>query len=161
MPLKSSPGWAIGAVGLTILIACTPAPERTEGTDAAPQVEVRPESMPAPPPLPPVTPETPGYAGLWAENITACAEPDTGYTLTAERLDIPAQKRSCAVTSIREEHPSGRAMNYVVEAACTTDGVASRDTFRFEFGAADTIMQLRMGEAAPVRLERCPSVATP
>jgi hypothetical protein len=52
-------------------------------------------------------------------------------------------------------------MNFIVQAACTADGTPSRDTFRFEFGAADTIMQLKMNDAPPVRLERCPSIPTP
>jgi hypothetical protein len=158
MPLSANQGFAIGAVGLAVFFACTPAPETPAET---PSVDVRPESMPAPPPLPPVTEETPGYAGLWAETVAACSEPDMGYTLTAERLDIPAQKRSCAVTSVEEEHPSGRAMNFVVQAACSADGAPSQDTFRFEFGAADTIMQLKLNDGPPVRLERCPSIATP
>lgn len=160
MPFNSTPYWALGAVGLAVLIACTPAAVEPAPTET-PVVETRPESMPPPPPLPPVTPETPGYAGLWAENAAACAEPDTGYTLTAERLDIPARKRSCAVTSISEEHPSGRAMNYVVEAACSSDGTPSRDKFRFEFGPSDTVMQFKLNDEAPVRLERCPSIPSP
>ena len=117
--------------------------------------------MPPPPVLPPVTTETPGYSGLWAENIAACAEPDTGYTLTAERLDLPAHKRSCTVSSIEEEHPSGRSMNYAIKASCTSDDGPSQDNLRFEFGASDTVMQFKLNDEAPVRLERCPSIPAP
>lgn len=98
---------------------------------------------------------------MWASSVAACAEPDQGVILSADRIEMPADKRSCAITSIKEDHPTGRSMTYTVGAACNTNGQASTDIFHFAFGASDTVMQFQINDAAPLPLERCPSVETP
>jgi hypothetical protein len=65
-------------------------------------------------------------------------------------------ERSCKVKSISEDHPTGRSMTFTMMADCLTEGEASLDRFTFNFGAADTIMQLQINDRDPVRLVRCP-----
>lgn len=114
MSLKttSSQRWAIGAVALTVLIACSP---------RAPQEPTQPE------------PNAPTLSESARDNDS----------LTSSPLADPASQ------------PGFAGVWAASEAACS-DGAANRDTFRFEFGAADTIMQFRHNDLAPQRLVRCP-----
>lgn len=143
--------WTLGAVGLAVLLACSPAPQADLPTMQLDQPMAASAVLENPPGDTP-----PGYADTWATTLADCSDPATAIVLTSHRIDIPAAKRSCATTALEEEHPTGRSMVYRVAAACSVNGAPSRDAFTFSFGASDTVMKLQINDAPPVTLERCP-----
>jgi hypothetical protein len=170
LKLTSSQRWAIGAVSLCVLIACSPnAPE--EPTQPAQPVPPGPQLSSTPPSTDPALhaasavapiappPETaaPGYAGAWALKDAECATESRTWRLNAEKLEAPNAERSCKVNSLTEDHPTGRSAIYTVKALCQAGAQTTEDTFRFEFGASDTVMQMRINDAEPVRYVRCPA----
>ena len=160
MQLKSSQRWAIGAVGLAVLIACSP---QAPGEAPVPKPNEPTLSSEAPagdiaPSPPPVTGEeviAPGFAGRWAAGEAECAEPAKTFDLSAHNFAMPGGN-ACAVTNVSEDHPTGRSAIFSVTADCTANDPATNDRFTLNFGAADTIMQLQHNDQAPVRLVRCP-----
>jgi hypothetical protein len=159
--ITSSQRWAIGAVALAVLIACSPqapeepaqpkpseptlhtsgteAPDTTAGTTAVEAAQI----------------VAPGFAGDWAAAEAECADPAKTLKLSAERIEITLGEQSCAVKSISEEHPTGRSMIYTISADCTAEGKATSDNFTLNFGASDTVMQLQLNDRPPMRLVRC------
>lgn len=158
--ITSSQRWAVGAVALAVLIACSPqapeepaapkpseptlhtsgteAPDTTAGTTAAEAAQI----------------VAPGFAGTWASAEAECSDPAKASTLSADRIELTGQ--SCAVKSISEEHPTGRSMIYTVNAACGAEATPATDNFTLNFGASDTVMQLQQNDQQPIRLVRCP-----
>ena len=158
--VTSSQRWAIGAVALAVLIACSPqapeepaapkpseptlhtsgteAPDTTAGTTAAEAAQI----------------VAPGFAGTWASAEAECADTAKASRLSAEKIELAGQ--SCTVKSISEEHPSGRSMIYTINAACGAGTAPTTDNFTLNFGASDTVMQLQQNDQPPIRLVRCP-----
>ena len=160
MKLTSSQRWAVGAVGLAVLIACSP-----QAPDEAPVPQPNEPTLssgvtggdiaPTPPPATGEDAAAPGFAGRWAAAEAQCGEPAKTFDLSAHSFAMPGGN-ACAVTRVSEEHPTGRSAVFAVTADCTADDPASSDRFTLNFGAADTIMQLQQNDQAPVRLVRCP-----
>lgn len=100
----------------------------------------------------------PGFAGVWASDEGACKDPQKVWTLSTERLDMGAA-RGCAVTSMREDHPTGRSMIYHVEGACIGEKRSANQSITFTFGASDTVMQVQVDDDPPERVVRCPPKA--
>jgi hypothetical protein len=100
--------------------------------------------------------QPPGFSGEWAFAQQDCAEPAKTFKLSADKIVMSPGERSCDVTSISEEHPTGRSAGYEVAASCQAEGEVSEDRFMLTFGAADTAMQLQLNDREPVRLVRCP-----
>lgn len=144
------------AFAAALAVACSkpegvsePAPKTPEPTaQAIPSV--------AAPPATPTTGQPPGFAGIWASEAKDCATPTSTFKLSANAINMTPGERACAVKSIDEQHPTGRSALFVVKASCLTEGETSEDTFRLEFGAADTAMQLQLNARDPIRLVRCP-----
>jgi hypothetical protein len=159
MKLTSSQRWAVGAVGLAVLIACSPqspteppVPQPNEPTlSGAPGGDI----APTPPPVTGEDAAAPGFAGRWAAAQAECSDAAKAFDLSAHNFAIPGGN-ACAVTKVSEEHPTGRSAIFTVAADCTVDDVAASDRFILNFGAADTVMQLQQNDQAPVRLVRCP-----
>ena len=157
MKLTSSQRWAIGAVGLAVLIACSPKTPDPANEPAQPS--------PQPPSLSSAAGAdaavnakvaAPGFAGEWALAEQDCEEPARTFKLSADKIVMSPGERSCDVKSISEEHPTGRSAVFKVTAACLAEGEASEDLFTLNFGAADTVMQLQLNGQGPARLVRCP-----
>jgi hypothetical protein len=163
LKLSSSQRWAIGAVGLCVLIACSPnAPEEpgtpTQLSSTPPSTDPALHAASAVAPIaPPPEGATVGYAGAWAFKDADCATESRTWRLNAEKLEAPNAERSCKVNSLTEDHPTGRSAIFTVKALCQVGAQTTEDTFRFEFGAADTVMQMRINDAEPVRYVRCPA----
>ncbi|MDP3739614.1 MAG: hypothetical protein Q8R02_19655 [Hyphomonadaceae bacterium] len=160
--ITSSQRWAIGAVALAVLIACSPqapeepaqpkpseptlhtsgteAPDTTAGTTAAEAAQL----------------VAPGFAGDWASAEAECADPAKMLKLSADRIEMTPSAQSCSVKSISEEHPTGRSMIYTISADCLAGGKTSADNFTLNFGPSDTVMQLQLNDRQPMRLVRCP-----
>jgi hypothetical protein len=160
MKLTSSQRWAIGAVGLAVLIACSPQSPEEPPVPApnAPTLSLEMADGDIAPTLQPVSggeAPAPGFAGRWAAAEAECGEPVKAFDLSAHSFAVPGGN-TCAVTKVAEEHPTGRSAIYTVAADCTADNPAANDRFTLNFGAADTIMQLQQNDQAPVRLVRCP-----
>jgi len=159
MQLTSSQRWAFGAVGLAILIACSP--QKPDGAPVPLPNEPTLSGAPAGdivPPPPPVTGGdviAPGFAGRWAAADTECSDTAKTFDLSAHNFALPGGN-ACAVTNLQEEHPTGRSAVFSVTADCTAENPAASDRFMLNFGAADTVMQLQHNDQAPVRLVRCP-----
>jgi hypothetical protein len=156
MNLTSSQRWAIGAVTLAVLIACSPKPE--EPVQPPPQAPSLSQAATVASATISSTAQArpPGFSGVWASAESECGEPDKTFKLSSATIDMMPGERSCAVKSISEEHPTGRSVIYTVMADCLTEGAASKDQFTLNFGAADTVMQLQLNDREPVRLVRCP-----
>jgi hypothetical protein len=155
----SSQRWATGAIALALLFACSPNPstEPMPPAPSAPQLStatVEPAAAPTPEAAPPVS--QPGYAGSWATEASLCADAAKTYKLSGDMLDLTPEARACQVKGITEEHPTGRAMIYHLEADCTATGAPSHDKIVFDFGASDTVMQFKLNEREPQTLQRCP-----
>lgn len=160
LKLTSSQRWAIAAVGLAVLFACSP-----RGPDPAPEPA---QPTPQPPSLssvstpavetaePAVDAQAPGFAGEWAFADADCAEPAKTFKLGADKIVMSPGERSCEVRSLSEEHPTGRSAVYTIAASCLAEGQPSEDRFTLNFGASDTVMQLQLNDRDPVRLVRCP-----
>jgi hypothetical protein len=163
----------IKAAGLVLLLAslpgaCNPRPSGLKASSVpvsgAPDAPAAngPEAAPATPPPPPGQTagqppgQIPGFVDAWATVETGCVVPAETYVLTQEVLTTPPRGEICAITSISEQHPTGRSMIYTVAADCMSDGAPRPEIFKFRFGASDTVMQLEAGALAPVRLLRCP-----
>lgn len=159
--ISSSQKWAVGAVALAVLIACSPqAPEEpvqpkpseptlhTSGTEA-------PDTTVGTTPAEAAQIVAPGFAGAWASAEAECADPAKMLELSADTIEMAPAAQSCAVKSISEEHPTGRSMIYTISADCMADGKASADNFTVNFGASDTVMQLQRNDETPMRLVRC------
>jgi hypothetical protein len=158
---NSSQRWAIGAVSLALLFACSPkAPEAPEPAkplpESGPQLSAPPNPINANPAVVPPDATPPGYADDWAAIEADCADPAKTYKLSATTLDMTPDKRTCSVKSIGEEHPTGRSMIYTLDADCSAAGQATKDVVKFNFGASDTVMQFALNDREPVRLVRCP-----
>ena len=160
MQLTSSQRWAVGAVGLAVLIACSP---QNPGEAPVPQPNEPTLSANAlggdvaatPPALTGENPVASGFAGRWAAAEADCSEPARTFALSAHNFAMPGGN-ACAVTKVSEERPTGRSAIFTVTADCTADDPTASDRFTLNFGAADTIMQLQQNDQAPVRLVRCP-----
>ncbi len=159
MKPSSSQGWAIGAIALAVLVACSPStPPPTPGEPAQPTPQPPVLSSGAPDiGLPPAS-IAPGFADTWAAAEADCATPAKTVRLAADAFTLMEGEGSCQVKSISEEHPTGRSMNYTVIADCVSAARTGEDTFRFNFGASDTAMQFQQNAREPVRLTRCPRV---
>jgi hypothetical protein len=96
----------------------------------------------------------PGFAGVWASGPAQCLDLKKTYQFSATRIEMGAE-RGCAVTSISEEHPSGRSLIYHVSGACIGK-TASNDAIVFSFGPSDTVMQVQVNDGPPETLVRCP-----
>ena len=159
MKLTSSQRWAAGAVGLAVLIACSPQdpkeplPQPNEPTlsSGAPGGDI----APTPPQVTGEEIAAPGFAGRWAAAEAECSDTAKAFDLSAHSFAMP-NGNACAVSKVAEEHPTGRSAVFTVTADCTADDPAASDRFLLNFGAADTVMQLQQNDQAPVRLVRCP-----
>ncbi len=156
--------WAIGAVAVTALIACTPAAPPIEAASASAPVAM---SEPAPPaaaatPIgPPPANIDPGYTGAWASIETDCGDPAKTVKMTGKAITLMAGEGACTITSVDEQHPSGRSMAYTLKANCAAPNRTGEDTFHINFGASDTVVQFQQNAREPVRLVRCPPGVTP
>lgn len=159
MKLKSSQRWAVGAITLTVLIACSP--------KAEPPSPPAPESQPAaaqPPAPAPVSAgadvplQEPGYAGVWALSDADCDDTTRTFSLSSQSVAMAPGEKACVVKSREEEHPTGRSMIYHIMADC---GGGAQDAFTLNFGASDTVVQMKVNDREPVRLVRCPTAETP
>lgn len=164
---------AIGAVALTVLIACSPPIEQPPGNAKAQAAQT--EAVKVPPgtvAVPPPPPSEPGYSGVWAASSADCTDSVKTYLLSGDALSLTPQSRNCAVKSLAEEHPTGRSVIYRITAVCISNppstsqtvGVAQpsgEDTITLSAGASDTVMQMQVGIGAPMTLERCPTAPTP
>jgi hypothetical protein len=160
MKLTSSQRWAVGAVALAVLLACSPPtpdpPEEPAQPTPQPPSLSQGAASAVPTSGPLIETQSPGFAGEWAFAQEDCAEPAKTFKLSADRIVMSPGERSCKVKSILEDHPTGRSAVYAVTADCLAEGEASEDRFTLNFGAADTVMQLQLNGRDPVRLVRCP-----
>ncbi len=155
--LTSSQRWAIGAIGLALLFACSPQPpEQTAQPQASSTTVSEDLANLASTPAFQVSEPEPGYSGDWAFAAGECAEPAKTIKLARTIVDMTPGERSCAIKSMTEEHPTGRSAVYTLKAACITEGATSEDTFKLKFGASESTMQLQLNDAKPVKLVRCP-----
>lgn len=170
MQISFSQRWAVGAITLATLIACSPPVQVLTGTPAstAPAsatTAVEPATaLQADAVNPTPAPGDPGYAGAWAETTADCSDPAKTFLFSAEVVNLTPQKRNCAVKSMREERPTGRSAIYTLVAACISDppgAAGGKDTLVLNFGASDTVMQLEVNSDPPLRLERCATNAKP
>jgi hypothetical protein len=153
--------WAIGATILTALIACAPAAPPAE-TAAAPAPGVAGSPPPAPTPVgPPPANIDPGYTGAWANIETDCGDAAKTIKMTGKAITLMAGEGACTITSIDEQHPSGRSMAYTIKANCASPHRTGEDTFHINFGASDTVIQFQQNAHEPTRLVRCPPGVTP
>lgn len=167
MQITSAERWAIGAVILAVLIACSPQTGQPSAPVKPPTAET--EAIKVPPgtvtvPEPPAS--EPGYSGVWAAKSAECTDSLKTYQLGGEALTLTPQSRNCAVKSLAEEHPTGRSAIYRITATCTTEPPTGTqpvadDTIVLTFGAADTVMQMQVNDGAPMALERCPATPKP
>jgi hypothetical protein len=167
MHITSTQSWALGAVALTVLIACSP-PVELPPTNAkaapaqAEAVKVPPGSVAVPPP----SASEPGYSGVWAATTADCTETTKTYLLSGDALNLTPQSRNCAVKSLAEEHPTGRSAIYRITAVCISDPPtgappSGQDTITLSAGASDTVMEMQVNTGAPMTLERCPTIPAP
>lgn len=157
MKPNSSQRWAVGAVTLTVLVACSP---KTEPL-SPPAPETQPAALQPPAPVAAgggVPLQEPGYAGVWAPGDADCADPARRFSLSSQSVTMAPGEKGCVVKSREEEHPTGRSMIYHIMADC---GGGAQDAFTLNFGASDTVMQMKVNDGEPVRLVRCPNPQNP
>lgn len=167
MQAKQARIWAIGAVALTLAIACSPAAETPVAEVTPPPAET--EAIKVPPgtvAVPPPPASEPGYSGVWPPKSADCTDSTKTYQLNGETLTLTPQSRTCTVKSLAEEHPTGRSAIYRLTAACISDPPTGAtpvadDAFTLTFGASDTVMQMQVNSGDPMTLERCPVSPTP
>jgi hypothetical protein len=158
MQMSSSQRWAIGAITLTVLIACSPQAETPPATSAS-EASAAAAEAPLPPSDVNATPAPePGFAGQWAAAESDCGNAAKAIALSGQSVRTAPGDPTCAVKSLSEEHPTGRSMIYHIIADC---GGRAQEAFTLTFGASDTVMDMRVNEREPVRLVRCPGPATP
>lgn len=154
--------WAISAAALAALIACTPASPPADVAQAAATASQPAPPAQAPAPIgPPPANIDPGYTGAWANIETDCGDVAKVIKMTGKSLSLMAGEGQCTITSIDEQHPSGRSMSYAIKANCVSPNRTGEDTFRINFGASDTVIQFQQNAREPVRLVRCPRGVTP
>lgn len=165
MKSKHPQYWAVGAIALTTLIACTPASPPVETVSAPAPVPAASEPASqagAPTPIGPPPPNIdPGYTGAWANIETDCGDLAKVIKMTGKDITLMAGEGVCTITSIDEQHPTGRSMIYTIKANCVSPNHTGEDTFHINFGASDTIVQFQQNAREPVRLVRCPPGVTP
>ncbi|MFT3723180.1 MAG: hypothetical protein QM773_06290 [Hyphomonadaceae bacterium] len=156
MQLNSSQRWASGAIALTVLLACSPQAEPPPA-----QTALETPAAVEPPPVPAAIetpPQEPGYAGVWALADADCGNAARTFDLSSQSMSMAPGGKACVVKSREEEHPTGRSMIYHIMADC---GGGSGGAFTLNFGASDTVMQMKVNDREPVRLVRCPNPQTP
>jgi len=153
-----SQGWALGAVALTTLIACSPPAATTVVEPQSASTQPRSSGLSSTPIGPPPANIDPGFTGTWASIETECSDPAKTVKLSSKILALKKGEGDCTVKSIDEEHPSGRSMSYTIVARCVASDRTGEDTFRLNFGASDTVVQFQQNAREPVRLVRCPSL---
>ena len=156
------PVWALGAVALTTLIACSPPATTTvvEPQSASTQprsAQSQSSGLSSTPIGPPPTNIDPGFAGTWASIETECGDPAKVVKLSPKTIALKQGEGDCTVKSIDEEHPTGRSMSYTIVATCVASGRTGEDKFRLNFGASDAVVQFQQNAREPVRLVRCPN----
>lgn len=164
MMTRNSKGiWAIGAVALTAIIACTPASQEEAETPAAsPPVATTPPDVPAsditlqPDLADGVADSQPDFGGAWAAKVADCGEAAKTVTFTASAVTRMDGAGACTVSGIGEQHPTGRSAIYTVNAVCPSGATTKPTVFVLNFGASDTVMQLVTDDGPPQTLERCP-----
>ncbi|MEQ1609577.1 MAG: hypothetical protein ABL956_11510 [Hyphomonadaceae bacterium] len=157
MTARYTPLWAFGAIALAALIACVPPvaqPGPAEPAQPTPQPPVL--SGETPTIGPPPANIDPGFVGSWAAVESACGDAARTVRLSAKTINLPPGEGNCAVKSIKEEHPGGRAMSYTIIADCVAKGRMGEDTFRINFGPSDTVVQFQENAREPQHLIRCP-----
>ncbi|HPN06371.1 MAG TPA: hypothetical protein PK050_11205 [Hyphomonadaceae bacterium] len=156
--------WAAGVVAIAGLTACTPAAPPVE-TASSPALAAGAEPAPAagaPTPVgPPSANIDPGYTGAWASIETDCGDLVKVVKLSGKNVTLMAGEGQCAITSVDEQHPTGRSMTYTIKANCVSPNRTGEDTFRINFGPSDTVVQFQQNAREPVRLVRCPPGVTP
>lgn len=157
-----SQGWALGAIALATLIACSPPATTTvvePQSASTPPRSAQSESsgLSSTPIGPPPANIDPGFTGTWASIETDCGDPAKTVKLSSKAIALKQGEGDCTVKSIDEEHPSGRSMSYTIVANCVASDRTGEDTFRLNFGASDTAVQFQQNAREPVRLVRCPS----
>ena len=145
--------WAIGAMALASLAACSPPATDQYAKPAQPAEATSAISTVVGPPPADIAP---GFEGSWASVETDCGDPAKTATLSAKTLKLMPGQGECTVKSISEEHPSGRAMSYTITADCVAADRTGEDTFRLNFGPSDTAVQFQQNAREPMRLVRCP-----
>ncbi len=155
--------WAIGSAALAALIACTPSNQPADTASTAPSAASAPtpSEMASTPVGPPPANIDPGYAGAWANIETDCGDPAKVVKLTGRNVALMANEGLCDITSVDEQHPTGRSMAYTIKASCMSPNRSGEDTFHINFGASDTVIQFQQNAREPVRLVRCPPGVTP
>jgi hypothetical protein len=166
MPRNPAHHWPASAITLALAIACSPQAPSTSVEAPQPGGAASAEALPQPPapvtpaapatPPPPVEVDQPGYAGSWAAVRAECADPTKALHLAGDVIDISVDKRNCGVTSLKEEHPTGRSMIYRIAVDCEGEGGETKHNVTLNFGAADTIVQMQVDDGPAARLERCP-----
>lgn len=158
MKTTSSQRWAIGAIALASLIACTP-PAPVEPAPPTPQPPTLSggTTVIAPPPAS----IDPGFKGTWALVEADCGTPEKIIRMSSIAINPVPGEADCAITAIEEEHPTGRSMIYRIAATCPGDGQPREDRIRLDFGASDTAIQMTVNDGAPLRIVRCPTVPQP
>ena len=167
MQAKQARIWAIGAVTLTLAIACSPPAQQSVTAAEPPPAET--EAIKVPPgtvAVPPPPASEPGYSGVWAPKSANCTDSTKTYQLSGEALSLTPQSRTCTVKSLAEEHPTGRSAIYRLTAACMSDPPTGAtpvadDAITLTFGASDAMMQMQVNSGDPMTLERCPVAPTP
>ena len=150
--------WSAGAVMLTTLFACSPSAPADVPSSPSSTISAAGAATPVGPPSANIDP---GYAGAWVLDETDCGDAAKTVKLTGKTVTLMAGDGACTITSIDEQHPTGRSMIYTIKANCTSANRTGEDTFRINFGASDTAVQFQQNAREPVRLVRCPPGVTP
>ena len=154
MTARYTPLWALGAIVLTVLIACSP--PVTTPRPAQPTLQPSVLSGATPTIGPPPANIDPGFVGSWAAVESACGDAARTIRLSAKTINLLLGEGNCAVKSIEEERSSGRSMSYTILADCVAEGRTGEDTFRINFGPSDKVVQFQQNAREPIRLIRCP-----
>jgi hypothetical protein len=95
------------------------------------------------------------YAGIWAQETPACADPEALWTIERMRMAIAPAERFCAFNLVHPGEEGWGSTRWSVNADCLHAGRQTRDILVFSIDEDASEMRVRINDSRPFDLVRC------
>lgn len=95
------------------------------------------------------------YAGEWAAQTNECADSRKVWTIESDRMGVRRQ-RFCVFSQVRQTGETNEAEVWRADARCLAGGRESDDVLFFRVKPSRLEMRVRISDADPEELVRCP-----
>ncbi len=95
------------------------------------------------------------YSGEWAAQANDCADSRKVWTIESNRMGVRKQ-RFCVFSQVRQTEETNEAEVWRADARCLAGGQESDDVLFFRVKPGRVEMRVRISDADPEELVRCP-----